>query len=222
MNAVALPRLRITSGSLEALKWFALVCMVVDHTNAALFGRELGGLVTVAGRLAFPLFALVFAYNLARPRVDYLAAAKRLVLIGLVSAPFHGLLLALQGAWWPMNIMATFLVVLAVVYLVEQGRWQWATWCAIAAGCLVEYHQPGIAFAVAAWAYFRRPSMAAAVMALCGLVAVAWSNGNAYALLALPLFLVATRVDVAVPRSPWAFYLAYPLHLAVLWAITAP
>ena len=67
MSAVA--PVRVSSGAIEALKWLALACMVVDHVNAVFFARELGTWADVIGRVAFPLFAGVFGYNLARPGV---------------------------------------------------------------------------------------------------------------------------------------------------------
>ena len=45
---------------------------------------------------------------------------------------------------------------------------------------------------------------------------------NAQALASLPLLLVASRVDLPMPRLRWAFYAYYPLHLAALWLIRIP
>jgi hypothetical protein len=36
------------------------------------------------------------------------------------------------------------------------------------------------------------------------------------------LFLVASRLDLPMPRLRWAFYAYYPLHLAALWLIRIP
>ena len=55
----------------------------------------------------------------------------------------------------------------------------------------------------------------ACIQAVC-LVALEWINGNAWALFAVPVIYLATRVSWSVPRLPWAFYALYPAHLAVL------
>ena len=63
-----MPRLTLTNGGAEALKWLALLLMVGDHVNKYLFNGTLPVLFE-AGRICAPLFALVFAWNLARPGV---------------------------------------------------------------------------------------------------------------------------------------------------------
>ena len=84
--------LRISDGSLETLKWIALVLMTGDHVNKYLFNATLP-LLFEAGRVALPLFVFVLAYNLARPdvmaREVYGRTMKRLALFGAVaSVPF--------------------------------------------------------------------------------------------------------------------------------------
>ena len=63
-----MPRLTLTNGGAESLKWLALLLMVGDHLNKYLFNGTLPVLFE-AGRICAPLFALVFAWNLARPGV---------------------------------------------------------------------------------------------------------------------------------------------------------
>ena len=60
------PRLELSSGSLEALKWLALLLMTLDHVNKHLLHASVPELFA-AGRLALPLFGFVLGYNLARP-----------------------------------------------------------------------------------------------------------------------------------------------------------
>ena len=47
-------------------------------------------------------------------------------------------------------------------------------------------------------------------------------SGNLWALAALPVILVATRVDLHVPRLRWVFYAYYPVHLVAIWLIRIP
>jgi len=48
------------------------------------------------------------------------------------------------------------------------------------------------------------------------------NNGDMWALLALPLFFLAIKIELNIPRIKWAFYVYYPLHLSLLWLIRIP
>ena len=125
-RASTAPVLTLSSGTLEALKWLALILMTFDHVNKHLLHASVPELFA-AGRLAMPLFGLVLGYNLARP--DALAdgafkrTAVRLAVFGsIASVPF----IALGGlgwGWWPFNVMATLLVATLCAWLVEVGGW---------------------------------------------------------------------------------------------------
>lgn len=66
------------------------------------------------------------------------------------------------------------------------------------------------------WAFFRDPQPWRICLAFLAAASLYLVNGNFYALSALPLVLVASRIDFSVPRSPWAFYTLYPIHLSLL------
>lgn len=207
---------RVTSGGLEAVKWLALLCMLVDHVNAVLFARQLPEWATVVGRVSFPLFALVFACNLTRPGINRMDAASRLVIAGGLAQPFHGIAFGTAAALWPLNIMFLFAAVVAIVASIERGRAGWALAAFLAASLLVEYFVAGALLCVASWVYFRRPTSEAALAVVLATLGLCLYNGNAYALLALPLFWGLSGGRIALPRSRWAFYAFYPAHLAVL------
>jgi hypothetical protein len=103
---VNMPRLVIPNGSVEALKWLALVLMTGDHVNKYLLNGTVPALFD-AGRLAMPIFAFVLAYNLARPgnleRGVYRRTITRLGLFGVVSTPICIALGGLLYGWWPLN-----------------------------------------------------------------------------------------------------------------------
>lgn len=66
-----------------------------------------------AGRVAFPLFALVMAYNLAQPGADAVKSVRRLDTWGLIAQPIH----ALAFGYWPqLNILLTFALCAAAIY----------------------------------------------------------------------------------------------------------
>jgi hypothetical protein len=225
MSALPAPSaapIRIADGTLEALKWLALALMLLDHVNTFMFDRTLPGAYQ-AGRWVAPVFAFVLAYNLARPdalvRGVHLRVMGRLLVSGLLATPFF---MAMVGNWWPLNIMFLLLAGTAVVYGLDRGGSGGiaiAGFALIAGGLLAEYFYPGVAMVVTAWAYCRNPNgrhFAAWVLAVASLWLL---NFNFWALTAVPTLLLATRVDLRVPRVRWVFYAFYPVHLAVLWGV---
>ena len=220
-----LPRLVMADGAIETLKWLALVLMTVDHVNKYLL-HESGPAMFAAGRLAFPLFSFVLAYNLARPealaRGTYQRTLKRLALYGAVAeVPF----IALGGlgwGWWPLNIMAMLFVATATMYLVEKGgrgNLVLVALLMIVGGGIVEFWWPGIVMCLGAWCYCKRPSLIALAVWWGATASLFIVNKNWWALVSLPLVLVATRVDIGTPRWPRLFYVYYPAHLAALFFI---
>jgi len=219
------PALLLSSGTLEALKWLALLLMTLDHVNKYLLHASVPELFA-AGRLALPLFGFVLGYNLARPGAlasgGYLRTARRLAVFGSIATiPF----IALGGlgwGWWPLNIMATLLVATLCAWLIEVGgpvRLAAAAAVFIVGGALVEFWWPGLAACLLAWAYCRRPSWVTLALWVGALASLYVINGNLWALAAAPLIFAAGQVKLTVPRGRLGFYVYYPAHLAVLWVL---
>jgi hypothetical protein len=223
----SLPRLVIADGTIEALKWLALVCMTCDHIDKYLLHASIPILFDV-GRLAMPLFGFVLAYNLARAesfrRGVYQRAMRRLAVAGTLATPaFIGLGGLLHG-WWPLNIMFALLTVTATLFLWERGDWSVrlaALAVAAIGGSSVEFWWPAVGFCIAVWAYCKRPSWTALLTALFCCAALFFINGNLWALASLPIVVSATLLRLQVPRTRLAFYAYYPLHLTVIWAVHA-
>jgi hypothetical protein len=218
-----LPRLRLSDGAIEALKWFALACMTADHVNKYLI-RPLIPELFYAGRLAMPLFMIVLAYNLARPeamqRGAYSRTGSRLAAFGIAaSVPFIALG-HLYAGWWPLNILFTLLVTTLAIYFLDRGGFFGFAFSALVffiGGSLVEFWWPAVALGIATWYYVRQPTWLAAIAIVVSLAMLWFVNTNHWALGALPLLWLATRLDVDVPRLRWTFYAYYPLHLGLLW-----
>lgn len=210
-----------SSGSIEAIKWLALAAMVVDHVAAVFYDRDVPLWAEVVGRLAFPMFAIVIGYNLSRLGADLGRALNRLALFGLLALPFHAYLFSILDGWWPLNVMFTFAVAVAVVQALQLNRPAVALAVFVVGGALVEYWWPGVALVVVTWmaAGSKRPSRYA-VPAVITLAALCVVNGNLWALGALPLVVVLVQVAPYVRRSRWAFYVVYPVHLALFAGMT--
>lgn len=210
--------LAVSSGAVEATKWFALAAMFVDHVAAVFYDREVATVVTAIGRAAFPMFALVIGYNLARPGAQHQAAALRLLAIGLLAWPAHAYLFG--GA--QLNVMFTFAAAVGVIVAIDRRAYLLAVTTFTVAGGYVEFMWPGIALVVLSC--FANRSHRPVVYVLPILIATAALsalNGNPWAFLAFPLTAAIGWASPAVPRSRWAFYVAYPLHLTVLAVLFA-
>ena len=99
------PRLTWTSGQRDVIKTVAMLLMVIDHANSIL-GFHLPWMMWL-GRGVFPLFGLVWAFNLVR----YPALRQDSLNHLWVWALFAQLGYALAGfPWWQGNILFAFAV----------------------------------------------------------------------------------------------------------------
>lgn len=208
--------------NIEAIKWFALVLMVLDHTNKYLL-HESNSILFALGRLCMPLFGYVLAYNLARQEKLNTEITgricKRLLITGLISTPIFIQLGGLAFGWWPLNIMFTLLVATVVIQAIELRRYFIAFILFVALGLFVEFWWFGIGFIVAAWLNIKKPSairFSSMVVMCCSLAVV---NQNHWALAALFVVILAQYPLLEIKRLKWAFYALYPAHLAILLAV---
>ncbi|MES2538249.1 MAG: TraX family protein [Pseudomonadota bacterium] len=223
-----MPRLAITDGTIEALKWLALILMTVDHIDKYLFNAGMP-LLFDAGRLAMPIFAVVLGYNLARQgalaRGVYHRTALRLSIAGLTATPPFIALGGLAAGWWPLNIMFMLLAATAMLYLIELGGKRHLAGAAavfLIGGSSVEFWWPALVICLAVWCYCKRPGLPALLLLIAATAALEFINGNLWALAALPVIAASSLVDLRVPRLRWVFYVFYPLHLCMLWLIRMP
>jgi hypothetical protein len=209
------------------LKWLALVLMTIDHVNKYLLNWSEPWMFAL-GRMAMPIFAIVLAYNLAQPQAlasgMYQRTMRRLgVSAAIATAPFVALgKVQFAGGWLPLNVLATLLVATSVMYLVEVGgihRLALAVAVFVLAGALVEFWWFGVALAVAAHAYLRKPSFAKLSLVLAAATALALINQNFWALGGVAIVAASSFMRVEVPRVRWFFYAYYPAHLGALWLV---
>jgi hypothetical protein len=224
--------MKLTDGQIESLKWIGLASMFVDHFGRLLLGHPDDGWVFALGRLAFPLFALVLALNLAREGDRVARAwrtARRLALWCLVAVPPS---IWARGEPMLVNVLGTLalgalLCVLVamrgqvVVRLVACGAVAFASWH-------VEFGTPGVFLIPAIFLWATERQWEAAALAALLLLLTGWLNamfGGAAAFLAtlatVPIAYAVSRLDWRVARYQFAFYLVYPAHLALIGALKA-
>lgn len=218
-SSAGVPSLRIPDGSLEVLKWFGVVLMVLDHVNKFLYAGKLPFLFEL-GRLAVPIFGFVLAYNLARPgalsRGVHVRMMWKLLGFGVVASfPFAIMI----GWWWPLNILFMLLLVVAIVYLIEAGDKAGVAVAVVlffVGGALVEFWWFGVASCLAAWAYCLKPTKLRLALWVLATLSLTVINRNLWALAAFPIIFAAPHIASTLPRLRWAFYTVYPLHLLLL------
>ncbi|MGC1183181.1 TraX family protein [Legionella sp.] len=217
-----LPTIHINSGSMEAIKWIALLSMTIDHLNRFFFDTTIYS-AYCAGRLAMPLFAFIFAYNLAQPdalpRGLYSKATQRLLFFGLLATPAY---IAMRQDIWPLNIMFTLAAATVSLFFYEQGnsRGRLISFSIfLISGPFVEYLWIGNFFCITAWFYCKRPSITRLLTCLVAYLFLGELNGNHWAVLSLVFIIAATKIKIKLPRIRHFFYYYYPAHLWIMYLI---
>lgn len=96
--AIAAPSSHTRERGLDLVKWLALLSMAIDHLRFLIPGHPLLAWCFVPGRLAFPLFCLALAVNLARRPAGVFGRPEQrhigwLLLFAVLSEPAHDLML---------------------------------------------------------------------------------------------------------------------------------
>jgi hypothetical protein len=214
------PQIRLSDGALEALKYLALVLMTLDHANQFLLNESMPAFY-VMGRLAFPLFAFILGWNLARPGLVESGAGnrilKRLFWYGLAATLPYAYLM--DYAWWPLNILFTLWGGTAIVLLLmrQDDRFTLAAvFLFLISGAFVDYQWFGIAVCVSSFIFCRRPTWTNFAFWTGSLASLAIINHNLAALLAVPLLVLASSWTLHIPRLKHFFYWFYPAHLVLI------
>jgi hypothetical protein len=214
-------RFVVADGSLEGLKWLALILMVLDHVNKYLWDQRFVLLFDL-GRMVMPLFGFVLMYNLARPGVWAAGVHRRvmwrLLAFGAVATPAY---VALVGVW-PLNILWTLLAATGLVALLEAGgraRTALAIGLFILAGAVVEFWWFGLLSCLGAWAFCRRPTALRLALWAAAIASLGVVNRNLAALACLPLIWAGAQMALPLRRCRWLFYAFYPAHLSVIWLV---
>lgn len=206
--------------------------MVVDHVGQFFLGSAIWS--RTIGRVAFPLFALVFAWRLSdvlrrNPQRSLRPMFGRLVGVGLLSEALFRLITAPDE----LNILFSFALAAALIVLSLPQRqtplvplpWPIRLVLALAlftlASRYVDYQWAGVALLWCLFLYLHFGHASALLAALAALGLLSLDQPIPTAWVAAPLALA-----LLWPKAPWLrvrrpvrylFYWIYPAHLALIW-----
>jgi hypothetical protein len=219
-----------TDGQFEALKWIAVASMFIDHFGRHLFEWSQDSIVFGAGRLAFPLFVLVLACNLARPGDRAARAARVTLRLAIACAVSTPVVIWARGEPQLVNVFGTLAIGAALCWvLATTGHLAWRAPLAgllCAAANHVEFDVMGACLVPAIYLWRAHDRREAGAFAAILLLALAHLNGsfgglNGYVgtMAVVPVAWAVAHVPLRVPRMRWLFYAIYPLHLALIGAL---
>lgn len=212
--AVKKTEVSLSSSQQELLKWVAIVLMVADHVG---FFLEQYAWLRYAGRVVYPLFAFLVAYNYlynTRNKERYL---KRLFFWALISQPIYMLVMGDN-----LNILFTILFGALAVYVAENQKPYAILLCVLLVpiAFVTSYGVAGVML-VPSFYFLLKNIKFAPLLAFT----LAFLNAPKYLLftvLSIPLIALATRFNWVIGRTSGVFFYAfYPAHLAVLWLTLA-
>ncbi|NLF79696.1 MAG: hypothetical protein GX572_00725 [Clostridia bacterium] len=213
----------------SAIKYLACLFMLLDHIGMLLLPDCLA--LRGVGRLAFPLFAFMIANG-----YRHTSAPRRYLLRLILFAVGFQWLCSRIVAPGTLNIFATLALGLAAIWLADILLRQishpvWARLSALLTTALIallaqlihcDYGWYGIALIFSSWLFFNghsRLSLAWLLLTAAYSWDLGWPFGGLQmmALLALPLIYIYNGARGNSPR--WFFYVFYPAHLFLLYAI---
>jgi hypothetical protein len=219
-----------TNGQLEALKWIALASMFLDHFGRHLLGYSNDTWVFALGRIAFPLFALVLAVNLAREHGRAARAARTTRRLAVWCAVSIVPSILARGEPMLVNVFGTLALGAATCWSMNASLVPRVALCAAAAVASphVEFGLAGVFFIPAIYLWCTARQREAALLAVILLLLTGLLNASLGGLPAMlgtlvsvPIAAIARRLPISAPRLQLAFYLVYPLHLSLIAAVKA-
>lgn len=100
---------RMSPFNMDVLKCVALAAMLVDHANDILLSPS-SPILYAAGRMAMPLFALIFAFNMVKQPTRAQELANRQWKWATITQPFFAFAFHGHQPWFALNILFVFAV----------------------------------------------------------------------------------------------------------------
>jgi len=220
--------------NIDFLKIFAIITMAIDHINHIIFAREYIYL-TYVGRLAFPLFAFILAYNFYYNTSNQTKYLERLLIFALISQPFYFLAVGTTN----LNIFFTLALGMACLLFFNKKKTWYLPYLVLPLIWLVlsqnsgipnvDYGLPGVLLVYSIGLFLKNYQTAYGFLVgifliLINLKIIAlYSAYKAMAsILSIPVVYLSQFVKGNLRvlfKHKYFFYIFYPGHLFLLWLI---
>lgn len=217
---------RIQHNRLEVVQWVAFIAMIVDHIGYIFSPDDLW--LRMIGRVAFPMFSLVFAWRLAHildknPHHSLMPMICKLFVSG-VMAQLAWINLQLASTY---NVMFLFLSCVITILLIDEDKpiFELPTHIRLLSACVfllsvgmhLDYGYFGIFLVLGSYAFFKWGSIEGLILAMGSYFIL---NQSAFvkgtflaAILVVVIFNLRFKINKKIPNF---FYWAYPSHLILL------
>jgi len=233
---------RMSPFNMDVLKCVALVAMLIDHMNDILLSPSSLALYAV-GRMAMPLFALIFAFNMAKQPGRAQELANLQWKWSGITKPFFAFAFYGHQHWYALNILFVFAVCSQLVgWVYPRTQYCWMKSVLLIAVfvwplSLASYGLAGITFVLISVLMFASVTPGTSVLLLwllsliglnaASLMAASLLKVVVFAIiptLCLPLFMLTLTDNIQrsekrfLPRQ--TFYWLYCGHLLVLGIVS--
>jgi hypothetical protein len=207
--------------SIELVKWFAFVLMLLEHASFYVFD-VMPPAVFIAGRSVFPLFAIALALGLRSANTYQLRTVVRKLLTYALIAAGTGMLVGRD--FFALNVLFTFAIALYTYDAFINPSGYIARPLSILLLMLVgpscEFGIEGI-FAVVlvlTWARYQT-HIIGHLSITSALVLISIANGFIFSLFAWPLAVLLSMLTIQIPRIKGFFYWGYALQFVLFYAL---
>lgn len=202
-----------------ALKWIAMISMLVDHTGAVLFPQYIQ--LRMIGRLAFPVYCFLLVEGAVHTR-DIRRYEMRLLLFALVSEIPFDLAFCSEINFRHQNVFFTLLLGLVVVEQYQKNRNKLSSFLIFVAVMLLaeflntDYGAVGIVFILLFYLLHQYTLGKQAAFAAVNFLMYQGGVQAFAGFAAIPMLLYNGKRG---PSLKYLFYAFYPLHLLAIYFI---
>lgn len=205
-----------------ALKWIAMVCMLIDHAGAVLFPQYIQ--MRIIGRLAFPIYCFLLVEGAVHTK-DIHKYELRLLAFALLSELPFDLAFYTRPDFRHQNVFFTLFLGLLVVEQYQKQREKLnslltfvvAIACMAAAELLhTDYGAAGIIFILLFYVLYGHTALKQGAFVAMNFLLYGTSVQAYAGIAALPMLLYNGNRG---PSMKYFFYLFYPLHLLGIYFI---
>jgi len=188
--------------------------MFLDHINKILFDEHYL-ILTLIGRLAYPLFIYLAVKSYIYYTHDKLNYIIRIMFFALISTPF--VMYGFNQPVIPLNILFSILFGLLTIYLYEEKQYIWIGF-PVLFSLYSEYSYPTILAFLSMYLFLKQRNIYTFIIVFASFFLLNAYFENYYL---VPFFLLVFfdlyfKFDFRSTLNKYFFYLFYPLHIALL------